>query len=171
MRSVMANRWRAFGWICVALAWPLSALAETFTLPAGRPVVVRADRATNDPDANQTTFSGHFELQGADWPMQADEAVIYGPVEKPQRVMIQGQPARLWVARKGVERAVAAEADQIEYLPEQSLLRLQGHARLVEGDRRVMEGEQFEYNLKTRKLSQKGRVRISLLPAASAQRQ
>lgn len=165
----MASRWRVFGWICVALAWPVSASAEKFTLPAGRPVVVRADRATNDPDANQTTFSGHFELQGADWPMQADEAVIYGPVEKPQRVLVHGKPAKLWVARKGVERAVAAEADQIEYLPGQSLLRLQGHARLVENGRRMMEGDQFEYNLDTRKLSQKGRVHISLLPTTPAQ--
>lgn len=157
------------GMILVLLAWPVSALAEQFTLPAGRPVVVRADRAANDPDANLTTFSGHFELQGADWPMQADAAVIYGPVEKPQRVLITGKPAKLWVARKGIERAVAVAADQIEYLPGQSLLRLQGHATIVEGGRRMIQGDYFDYNLDTRKLSQKGRVHISLLPATPAQ--
>lgn len=153
--------------VIMALLWPLLATAEQFALPVDRPIVVRADSAANDPDANITTFRGHFELQGADWPMQADAAIIYGPVENPERIVVTGTPAKLWLARKGVERAIAAQAEHIEYVPGQALVRLQGNARLVEEGRRVMEGDQFEFNLDTRKLTQKGKVHISVLPKPS----
>lgn len=151
--------------VCVGmLVVPMVSVAAKFALPAERPIVVRADSASNDPDTNVTVFRGHFELQGTDWPMQADQATVYGPLEDPQRVLVTGTPARIWVKRKGVDRDVAAQADEIEYTRGLDVLRLRGNARVVESGRHVLEGDHFEYDLNTNQVKQGGPVRISILP-------
>src|SRR3546814_13106597 len=47
------------------------------------------------------------------------------------------------------------------------VVRLRGNARIVEGGRRSLAGEYFEYDLKTDKVSRGGPVRISILPSKS----
>src|SRR3546814_9030831 len=89
--------------------------------------------------------------------MQADDATVYGPLENPTRVLITGQPARIWVKNKGIERDVMAEANEIEYARNLDVVRLRGNARIVEGGRRSLAGEYFEYDLKTDKVSRGGR--------------
>lgn len=150
------------------LAMPIMANAAKFTLPSERPIVVRADSVANDPEQNTTRLQGHFSIEGSDWPMQADEAMVYGPLENPSRVLIVGKPARIWVKNNGIDRDVMAEADEIEYTRGLEILRLRGNALLVQGGRRSLAGEYFEYDLKTEKVSQGGPVRISILPAKPA---
>lgn len=164
----MSSRcWRAM--LCAVVVMCASpSHAAKLTLPAERPIVVRADSASNDPEANVTTFRGHFELQGTDWPMQADQATVYGPLEDPQRVLVVGNPARIWVRRKGIDRDVAAQADEIEYTRGLDVMRLSGNARIVESDRHVLEGDHFEYDLKANRVKQGGPVRISILPKDDA---
>lgn len=147
------------------LAMPLVAHATKFTLPSERPIVVRADSVANDPEQNITRLHGHFSIEGSDWPMQADDAAVYGPLENPTRVLVTGKPARIWVKNNGIERDVMAEADEIEYTRGLEVLRLRGNARLVQGGRRSLAGEYFEYDLKSEKVSQGGPVRISILPS------
>src|SRR3546814_13927390 len=60
-----------------------------------------------------------------------------------------------------------AEANEIEYARNLDVVRLRGNARIVEGGRRSLAGEYFEYDLKTDKVSRGGPVRISILPAKS----
>src|SRR3546814_18287013 len=93
--------------------------------------------------------------------MQADDATGYGPLEKPTRVLITGQPARIGVKNKGIERDVMAEANEIEYARNLDVVRLRGNARIVEGGRRSLAGEYFEYDLKTDKVRRGGPVRRS----------
>lgn len=151
--------------ICVAMLAPtMAAYAAKLTLPSERPIVVRADSASNDPETNVTVFRGHFELQGTDWPMQADEATVYGPLEDPQRVVVLGHPARIWVKRNGIDRDIEAQAREIEYTRGLDVLRLRGNARVIESGRNQLAGDHFEYDLKTNKVKQGGPVRISILP-------
>lgn len=158
--------WR---WLLLATAVaPGAAVAAKLTLPSERPIVVRADFAANDPDNNVTHFRGHFSIEGTDWPTQADEATVYGPLEDPERVVITGNPAHIWVRRSGVDREVEAQAREIEYTRNLDVLRLRGDARVIEGGRRSLESEYFEYDLKTEKVSHGGPVRIRILPAKKA---
>lgn len=154
--------------LLVLLALPLVAAAAKFTLPSERPIVVRADSVANDPEQNITRLRGHFSIEGSDWPMQADDATVYGPLENPTRVLITGQPARIWVKNKGIARDVMAEANEIEYARNLDVVRLRGNARIVEGGRRSLAGDHFEYDLKTDKVSRGGPVRISILPSNPA---
>lgn len=160
----MSSRWWQAALCAVMTTLPTLSLAAKLTLPAERPIVVRADSASNDPETNVTTFRGHFELQGTDWPTQADIATVYGPLEDPQRVVVTGNPARIWVRRKGIDRDVAAQADEIEYTRGLDVMRLNGHARIVESGRHLLEGDHFEYDLNTNQVKQGGPVRISILP-------
>ncbi|PIQ37973.1 MAG: hypothetical protein COW59_04145 [Lysobacterales bacterium CG17_big_fil_post_rev_8_21_14_2_50_64_11] len=150
------------------LLLPASSQAAKFTLPAERPIVVRADVVANDPEQNVTRLRGNFSIEGSDWPMQADQATVYGPLENPTRVLVTGNPARIWVKNNGIERDVAAQANEIEYARNLEVLRLRGNAQLVQGGRRSLAGEYFEYDLKADKVSQGGPVRISILPAKAA---
>lgn len=154
--------------LLVLLALPLVAAAAKFTLPSERPIVVRADSVANDPEQNITRLHGHFSIEGSDWPMQADDATVYGPLENPTRVLITGQPARIWVKNKGIERDVMAEANEIEYARNLDVVRLRGNARIVEGGRRSLAGDYFEYDLTTDKVRRGGPVRISILPSKPA---
>lgn len=157
---------RAVLW-SILLAMPVIAHAVKFTLPPERPIVVRADSVANDPEQNITRLHGHFSIEGSDWPMQADEATVYGPLENPTRVLVIGNPARIWVKNNGIERDVMAEANEIDYTRSLEVLRLRGNARLVQGGKRSLAGEYFEYDLKSEKVSQGGPVRISILPSKS----
>lgn len=165
MRSGLPTPWR---WLVLATAVASGvADAAKLTLPSERPIVVRADFAANDPDNNVTRFQGHFSIEGTDWPTQADTAIVYGPLEDPERVVISGNPAHLWVNRSGIDRQVEAQAREIEYTRNLEVLRLRGDARVIEGGRRSLESEYFEYDLKTEKVRHGRPVRIRILPAKS----
>jgi lipopolysaccharide transport protein LptA len=137
-----------------------AAAAEKLPLPSGRPIVIRADAVAADPGRDVTSFRGRFEVEGTDWPLQADTAVIYGPLEKPERVVVTGKPARVWIKRKGVERAIAAIAEEIEYQREPEVLYLRGRARVQRGDRVTLEGDHFTYDIAGGEVVRSGRVRV-----------
>lgn len=147
-------------------AGPLS--AAKLTVPADRPIRVTADSATNDPDENVTEFQGHFSLSGTDWPLEGDRATVYGPIEKPLRVVLEGRPARIWIRRHGRDRDVSAEAEVIDYRPDEHKLRLQGNVNLVESSGRHVSSDGFEYDLETEKMNSTGPIRIQAQPEKAA---
>ena len=157
---------RALRWLgIVAILFAAGAAsAAKLTVPADRPIRVTADSASNDPDTNITEFRGHFSLSGTDWPLEGEQATVYGPIEKPERVVLRGSPARIWVRRHGRDRDVSAEADEIDYLPDQDILRLQGNVSLTESSGRHVSSDGFEYDLKTDKMRSIGPIRIQAQP-------
>src|SRR3546814_17169841 len=102
--------------------------------------------------------------------MQADDATVYGPLENPTRVLITGQPARIWVKNKGIERDVMAEANEIEYARNLDVVRLRGNARTAEGGRRSLSGGYFASALKDYQVSSGAPGRISTPPYRSGDR-
>ncbi len=150
--------------IVAALLAAGSLSAAKLTVPADRPIQVTADSASNDPDANVTEFRGHFSLSGTDWPLEGDQATVYGPIEQPNRVVLKGRPARIWIRRHGRDRDVSAEANEIDYLPDEHKLRLQGNVRLAESSGRHVSSDGFEYDLETDKMKSIGPIRIQAQP-------
>lgn len=153
--------------IVAALLAAGSLSAAKLTVPADRPIRVTADSASNDPDKNITEFRGHFSLSGTDWPLESDQATVYGPIEKPTRVVLKGRPARIWIKRNGRDRDVSAEADEIDYLPDEHRLRLQGNVSLAESSGRHVSSDGFEYDLKTDRMKSIGPIRIQAQPEKS----
>jgi len=149
---------------CAVILLPLAATAAELKLEGEQPILVHADAAANDPDHNITRFSGHFTLSGTDWPIESDVALVYGPLEAPTRVLLEGKPARIWIKRNGIERDVAASADAIEYLREANKLVLTGGAVLVDGTRRTLTSTGFEYDLNRDRMSSSGPIKITAAP-------
>lgn len=162
---------KRFGLI-VLLAAPLVAAAAEkdvkISLPKDRPIVVRADSVSSDPEQDLTVFRGNFEIEGTDWPIQADLAQVFGPIENPTRVVISGKPARIWLRYKGVDRDIAAEAAEIELQRKPDIVKLRGGAKLVRSGRMTLEGDHFEYDISAGKIIKSGPVRITVLPSSKS---
>ena len=154
------------------LAAPFGAAAAEkdvkISLPKDRPIVVRADSVASDPERDLTIFRGNFEVEGTDWPIQADLAQFFGPIENPTRVVISGKPARIWLRYKGVDRDIAAEAAEIELQRKPDIVKLRGGAKLVRSGRMTLEGDHFEYDVTAGKIIKSGPVRITVLPSSKS---
>ena len=160
-----------FGLIGLLAAPLVAAAAEKdikISLPKDRPIVVRADSVSSDPERDLTIFRGNFEVEGTDWPIQADLAQIFGPIENPTRVVISGKPARMWLRYKGVDRDIAAEAAEIELQRKPDIVKLRGGAKLVRSGRMTLEGDHFEYDISAGKIIKSGPVRITVLPSSKS---
>ena len=156
-----------FGMIGLLTAPLVAAAADSkLSLPKDRPIVVRADSVASDPERDLTIFRGNFEIEGTDWPIQADLAQVFGPIENPTRVVISGKPARLWLRYKGVERDIAAEASEIEFQRKPDVVKLRGNAKMVRSGRMTLEGDHFEYDVAAGKIIKSGPVRITVLPSS-----
>lgn len=149
------------------LAVPLLATAadNKISLPKDRPIIVRADSVSSDPERDVTVFSGNFEVEGTDWPIKADLAQVFGPIENPTRIVVSGKPARIWLRHKGVDREIAAEADEIEFQRRPDVVKLRGSAKLVRSGRMTLEGDHFEYDVAAGRIIKSGPVRITVLPS------
>ena len=157
-----------FGMLGLLAAPLVAAAAEKdvkISLPKDRPIVVRADSVSSDPERDLTIFRGNFEVEGTDWPIQADLAQFFGPIENPTRVVISGKPARIWLRYKGVDRDIAAEAAEIELQRKPDIVKLRGGAKLVRSGRMTLEGDHFEYDVTAGKIIKSGPVRITVLPS------
>ncbi len=154
-------------WMVGLLAVPLlaSAADSKLSLPKDRPIIVRADSVSSDPERDLTIFSGNFEVEGTDWPIKADLAQVFGPIENPTRVVVSGKPARIWLRYKGVDREIAAEANEIEFQRKPDIVKLRGGAKLVRSGRMTLEGDHFEYDVTAGKIIKSGPVRITVLPS------
>jgi len=160
-----------FGLIGLLAAPFVAAAADKdvkISLPKDRPIVVRADSVSSDPERDLTVFRGNFEVEGTDWPIQADLAQIFGPIENPTRVIISGKPARMWLRYKGVDRDISAEAAEIELQRKPDIVKLRGGAKLVRSGRMTLEGDHFEYDISAGKIIKSGPVRITVLPSSKS---
>jgi len=128
-------------------------------------VAVRADLAWEDPIESITYYRGHFELSTPDWSVQAVEAAVFGSLSNPDRVLLNGEPARIWISQPEKSKIVEGQGSQIEYLLNADSVILSGGAELHDGDN-IVKSESIHYDVKADSYSagQAGRVKFSLSP-------
>ena len=151
---------------CFACLLGLSVAAiEPIKPGKGDTIVVRADQAWEDPDKSITYYRGDFELSTPDWSVQADEATVYGPLNHPDRVLLSGAPARIWISQPEKSKTVQGVGAQIEYLLSADTVTLTGDAELRDGDNTI-NSESIVYDVKTDSYSagQQGPVKVSFFP-------
>jgi len=103
-------------------------------------IVVSAEHARQFDDVEMMTFYGHFSLQAGDWRLRADSARLYGALEDPDRVIINGTPAYIWVHDEQRNRDVEGSGARIEYDRVRDIIRLSGGAFLDDGTRTFNSG-------------------------------
>ena len=138
---------------------------EAFYVESEDVVAIRAEAAWEDSEPETIHFSGDFEMRVRDWRLTADNATLQGRLEDPEMVTIEGSPARLDLVRHtdhGPE-TVQAEAARVTYQRAGNRIRLDGFARLIQGES-VLYSNHIEYEPDTDRLRASGEtgVRIDL---------
>jgi lipopolysaccharide transport protein LptA len=153
-----------------SLLAPLAGAIEPLKPDKGDTIVVQADLAWEDPDEAVTFYRGSFALRTPDWSVEANEATIFGPLKKPDRILLNGGPARIWVNQPENSKVVEGTAEQIEYLLSSESVMLSGAAELKDGENTIS-SESIHYDVAADSYSagQTGRVKVSIKPESGRQ--
>ncbi len=149
--------------LAASLVWPGAGSAQKLELSKDDTVVVRADEAWEEFAGQVAHFRGNFELAAPDWSVAADSAVVYGPLEDPERIVVDGAPARIRLKQAGREGTVEGEGRHIEYRRADDTVSLSGQARLRDGER-TLSSALIEYERRGDRVSAGEGVEV-LIPA------
>lgn len=113
-------------------------------------ISISADEAREDEQAGILHFNGNFLMQSSDWKLTSEVATVYGRPDQPDRVFLEGSPARFVVTRNDGpnQGPIKAAASVVEYLRDANLLILSGEARLELGDE-VIRSADIKYDIST----------------------
>jgi len=113
-------------------------------------ISISADEASEDEQSGILHFNGHFRMQSNDWHLTSSQATVYGSPNKPDKVYLEGSPARFVVNRTGSTDLdqIEATALVVEYSRAANLLTLSGGATLTLGDE-VIRSKHIEYDIST----------------------
>lgn len=113
-------------------------------------ISIKADEASEDEQSGVLYFRGHFLMQSNDWRLTSTQATVYGSPNKPDRVYLEGSPARFHVARTSDQgqSPVEASAAVVEYLRAANKLTLTGSATLMLKDE-IIRSTFIEYDINT----------------------
>jgi lipopolysaccharide transport protein LptA len=142
-------------WIlCGLLFFVPPAAAEGLEFSDGDIIIVTAQRAWEADAADVVHFSGRFELHAPDWTLAGDSAVVYGKLDDPERVVVEGAPARIAFLRKAEPADGSAAEDEridgsaatVEYFRATDKLKMRGGASLTRKDS-TLASEIIEYDV------------------------
>ena len=110
-------------------------------------VSISADEASEDEQPGILHFNGHFRMHSTEWQLTSTHATVYGSPDRPDRVYLEGSPARFLVSRTDKDQGpVAAAAPIVEYLRAANTLTLSGGATLIL-DEQVIRSTYIEYDI------------------------
>ena len=132
--------------LVAGLTWLSVQGAPKLALTKDDTVVVRADEAWEEPHQEIAHFRGNFQLQAPDWSVVGDSAVLYGALEDPDRVEVEGQPALIWLLKADAAGKVEGQGRRIEYHRASDRITLTGDARLADGKNTLVSGL-IEYDI------------------------
>jgi len=120
-------------------------------------ISISADEASEDEQQGILHFNGHFLMRSTDWQLTSEEATVYGSPDKPDKVYLEGSPARFSITpedRKN-QGQIKATAEVVEYVRDDNLLMLSGDATLVLDDE-VIHSTHIEYDINTNRYRASG---------------
>lgn len=136
---------------------------QQFSITSEDMVALRADQAWEAIEPDTLHFAGHFEMRVGDIVLHADRATLYGQLNDPDRLVLEGSPARLSVSQTkndGV-KTIQAQAHEMRYERESNLMLLNGAARLTQGDS-VLVSERIEYDISTDRFRTEGQTDVQI---------
>ena len=147
--------------LCALVA--MSGFAESLSDHRFETVSISADEASEDSDSDTLRFAGHFLMQSGDWKLHSDEAIVSGPPDRPERVFLQGSPARFVIQRVTDEEThtIEASAPSIEYVRATQILSLSGGASL-RLDNEVIKSAALEFDLSSDRYQSMGAGGVSI---------
>jgi len=162
--------------VCLGLAVFLSiqtGFADILDLSSDDTVTITAQRAWEDDEGDITHFTGSFELRAPDWYVSADSAVVYGKLDDPDKLVVEGRPAKIFILRNTAKSAGNSHADSdsepniegvastIEYYRTTNTLKMRGAAILTREDN-TLSSEVIEYDIDEDSYSASGEGGINI---------
>lgn len=130
-------------------------------------LTIRSADARMDEQPGIMHFDGNFELRASDWSLSSDQATLYGKLDDPETVVINGSPALILLNTNagGEPSVINGRARQIVYRRNTNSILMEGEASLSRGEH-TMSGEEIEYDIDTDRLRAggPGGVRIRVEP-------
>jgi lipopolysaccharide transport protein LptA len=126
-------------------------------------ISIRSAEAWEDERPDVVHFAGGFTLDAGSWTLEADKATVYGPLDRPETVVLDGAPARIWLKteRDNRQQTITGEAPSIEYRRVEHAIRLSGGASLSRADS-VMTSEVIDYDIESDRFSAGGPEGVQL---------
>lgn len=141
--------------------------ADILHLPTNATIVVSADVASEELEQDIIHFSGNIKIKTPGWSIIADQATVYGKMDRMRRIVADGSPVQFFFRETAADDSPITEGEglHLEYEKEAGLLRLSGSAKLTNGQR-VMRSSEILYDLKQEKLKAGGAegVQITIKP-------
>ena len=146
-----------------------SGFADSPSFSSDDTVTVTAERAWQDDEADVIHFSGQFEIHASDWSLLGDTAVVYGKLDNPDRVVVEGKPAKISFLRDPDDDADTDEPAEridgaalfVEYFRSTDKLLMRGAASLTRNDGSLV-SEVIEYNVDADRYSASGEGGINV---------
>lgn len=141
----------------------MPAFAGPLDFSSSDTVIVTAERAWEADEIDVIHFSGNFELHAPDWSLFGDTAVVYGKLDDPDRVVVEGSPARIAFLRDTTGEGSTVESTEridgaalfVEYFRATDKLLMRGEASLTRGDS-TLTSELIEYDVEADRSSASG---------------
>ena len=136
---------------------------QQFSITSEDMVALHADQAWEAIEPDTLHFAGHFEMRVGDMVLSADRATLYGKLNDPDRLVLEGSPARLSVSQttsEGVE-TIQAEAQEMLYERKSAVMLLNGAARLTQDDN-VLVSDRIEYDIKADRFRTQGQTGVQI---------
>jgi lipopolysaccharide export system protein LptA len=137
---------------CTRLCLRLAALSLALLMPSAwglvedrdQPIEITADRALRDDTRGYTVYNGDVRLTQGSLVIEADRITLFHNSGSADRVVAEGQPARMQQVQNPGEEPMKARALRIIYLVEAERVQLRQQAR-VEQDGATLEGDSIDY--------------------------
>ena len=142
---------------------------STWSLDKNTPetITISADEAYEDIRPGTLHFKGHFVMQSLEWRLESSHATVFGRLDRPDRVILKGVPARFLSTLDDDQKQlfVEAEAGEMEYLRTTNMLQLTGGAFLKLEDEEIR-SKVIKYDIGTKRYWAGGvdGVMIEVLP-------
>ena len=169
MRKGLSIRERSVFLLLMLLVGMQPGFADSIGFNSDDTITITAERGWEGDEADVLHFSGKFELHAPDWSMAGDTAVVYGKLDNPDRVVLEGSPARISFLRKEDDNPDDADAQEqvdgaanfIEYFRATDKLIMRGTASLVRKDSNLA-SQLIEYDVDTDRYSASGEGGINI---------
>ena len=109
---------------------------------------ISADEAYEGMQSGTLHLKGNFLMQSHEWKLESGKSTVYGKPDKPDKVFLEGTPARFLITRNDAKGwyTVEANASKIEYLRSLNTLELTGDAVLMLDDE-VIRSSVIKYDI------------------------
>jgi lipopolysaccharide export system protein LptA len=122
----------------------VTGLAHALPDDRDQPIHITADKALRDEKLGVTVYTGNVQMDQGSMRITADILTIYHVAEEADRIVAEGQPAKMQQQPELDEGMVHAHAAVIEYFRDEDRVHLQSNAR-VEQDGSVVSGDSIDY--------------------------